>query len=317
MAPKQGVRKRPAAGSHETVGDLQPGLLLDAATRLGRRADNAAVEAAARYPTPGGCSISCICIGQPLVDDKPSPYREECEPNAKHWLLPCSPERPSHIRLAFQWEIFEGRSITATEAASCVVRLDKAEEQGVPLPSGWAEKIASLFDESLQSKGTSSSTSRARSAVYSKQALSSPGAPTDRGLLPRTGEEAARVDRQALVRRAEAAAKSAALGYSEACDAAVRCIFVGQPSDQYYESLSYTDCVADPQLWINIPHWTDRIKLAFRWDIFEVGSVIPLERECCVVTLKDAEQYGVPLPSFCGSLLAKLADSLSKGKGAC
>ena len=34
-------------------------------------------------------------------------------------------------------------------------------------------------------------------------------------------------------------------------------------------------------------------------------------------TLDDAEQYGVPLPSFCGSLLAKLADSLSKGKGAC
>ena len=151
---------------------------------------------------------------------------------------------------AFQWEIFEGRSITATEAASCVVRLDKAEEQGVPLPSGWAEKIASLFDESLQSKGTSSSTSRARSAVYSNHALSGPGAPTEQGLLPRAEEEAASVDRQSLLRRAEAAAKSAALRYSETCGGAVRCTFAGQPREQYYESFAATDCVADPQVWI-------------------------------------------------------------------
>ena len=32
MSPKQGLRKRPAAGSHETFGDLQPGFLLDDAT---------------------------------------------------------------------------------------------------------------------------------------------------------------------------------------------------------------------------------------------------------------------------------------------
>ena len=38
MAPKQGVRKRPAAGSHETLCDLQPGFLLDEATALDRRA---------------------------------------------------------------------------------------------------------------------------------------------------------------------------------------------------------------------------------------------------------------------------------------
>ena len=80
------------------------------------------------------------------------------------------------MRLAFKWEIFEGRSTTATEAASCVVRLDNAEKQGVPLPTGWGQKVASLFDESLQSKGTSSSTNRVRSAVYSKHVLSSPGA---------------------------------------------------------------------------------------------------------------------------------------------
>ena len=54
MAPKQGVRKRPAAGSSETLGDLQPGVLLDDATRLDRRANTAAMEVAARYPTPSG-----------------------------------------------------------------------------------------------------------------------------------------------------------------------------------------------------------------------------------------------------------------------
>ena len=118
MEPKQGLRKRPAAGSHETFGDLQPGFLLDGATRLDRRAKQAALEAAARYSVRNGFSISCVCIGQPRVDDEPSPYPEECEPNAKHWRLP---ERPSHIRLAFKWELFEGSSTTATETASCVV----------------------------------------------------------------------------------------------------------------------------------------------------------------------------------------------------
>ena len=84
MAPKQGVRKRPAAGSHETFGDLEPGFLLDDRARLDRRASQAAVAAAARYQTPTGVSISCVCIGQPLIDDKPSPHPEECEPNPKH-----------------------------------------------------------------------------------------------------------------------------------------------------------------------------------------------------------------------------------------
>ena len=151
MAPKQRVRKRPAAGSHETFGDLQPGFLLDDATRLHRRANQAAMEAAARSPTPNGSSITCICIGQPRVDDTSSPHPEDCEPNPKHWLLP---EWPSQIRLAFKWEIFAGCSATATEAASCVVWLNNAEKQGVPLPTGWGPKVATLLDGSLQSKGT-------------------------------------------------------------------------------------------------------------------------------------------------------------------
>ncbi len=151
MAPKQGLRKRPAAGSHETFGDLQPGFLLDDASRLDRRAKQAAMQAAARYPTPNGLSISCICIGQPLVDDRLSPYPEECEPNAERWILP---DRPSHIRLAFKWEIFEGGTLSATETASCVVYLKNAEKRGVPLPTGWGPKVADLLDGSLQSAGT-------------------------------------------------------------------------------------------------------------------------------------------------------------------
>ena len=46
MVPKQGMRKRPAAGSNETLCDLQPGFLLDDATALDRRAKRAATEAA-------------------------------------------------------------------------------------------------------------------------------------------------------------------------------------------------------------------------------------------------------------------------------
>ena len=130
---------------------LQPGLLLDDATALDRRAKRAATEAAARYPTPNGYSISCVCIGQPLVDDKPSPYPEECEPNAKRWILP--DERPSQIRLAFKWEILEGPSVSAIETATCVVRLDNAVQQGVPLPAGWGAKVAALLDGSAQTPG--------------------------------------------------------------------------------------------------------------------------------------------------------------------
>ena len=150
MAPKQGVRKRPAAGSHETLFDMQPGFQLEDATVLDRRAKRAATEAASSYPTPNGYSISCVCIGQPFVDDKPSPYSEECEPNVGRWILP---DKPSQIRLAFKWEILEGPSVSAIEAATCVVRLDKAVQQGVPLPAGWGAKVAALLDGSAQTPG--------------------------------------------------------------------------------------------------------------------------------------------------------------------
>ena len=152
MAPKQGVRKRPAAGSHETFRDLQPGFLIDDATALDRQAKRAAREAASRYPMPDGVSISCVCIGQPLVDDKPSPYPEECEPNAGRWIIP-KDERPSRIRLAFGWEILEGPAASVIDSATCVVHLNNAVRQGVPLPTGWGQKVADLLDGSALPAG--------------------------------------------------------------------------------------------------------------------------------------------------------------------
>ncbi len=152
MAPKQGSRKRPAAGSHETFCDLQPGFLIDDATALDRQAKLAATEAASRYPMPDGFSISCVCIGQPLVDDKPSPYPEECEPSAGRWIVP-KDKRPSQIRLAFKWDILEGPSASDIESATCVVHLNHAVRRGVPLPAGWGQKIADLLDGSAQPAG--------------------------------------------------------------------------------------------------------------------------------------------------------------------
>ena len=101
---------------------------------------------------PDGSSISCVCIGQPLVDDKPSPYPEECEPNAGRWIIPKG-KRPSQIRLAFKWDILEGPSSSVIESATCVVHLNHAVRRGVPLPTGWGQKVADLLDGSAQRAG--------------------------------------------------------------------------------------------------------------------------------------------------------------------
>ena len=133
--------------------------------------------------------------------------------------------------------------------------------------------------------------------------------------MPRAKEEAASVDRETLLRRGEAAAKSAALRYSEVCGGAVRCTFVGQPREEGFDALSLPDIVTDPQAWL-VPRWIDRALLAFRWDMFERDSVIPTESDFSVVDLGHAERQGVPLPASWGSLLGALADSVSKAKGA-
>ena len=151
MAPKRVTRKRPAAGADEPFGALRPGFLLDDLSALRQRADLAAKDAAARYPTPTGFSIICTCIGQPRIEGASSPYPEDCEPNANYWKPPGWATR---ICLAFRWEIYEGGAFAATESASCVASLKKAEQRGVPLPTGWGPKVAALLDGSLQTKGT-------------------------------------------------------------------------------------------------------------------------------------------------------------------
>ena len=133
------------------------------------------------------------------------------------------------------------------------------DQRGVPLPAGWGPKVADLLDGSSQSKGPPKRASRARSIVHNKHALSSPGASTDRGRLPRAGEEPASVDRQSLLRRAKAAAKSAELRYSEVCGGTVRCSFVGQPRDEGLDALSLSDIETDPQAWL-FPRWMDRVQ---------------------------------------------------------
>ena len=151
MAPKRVTRKRPAAGADEPFGALRPGFLLDDLSALRQRADLAAKDAAARYPTPTGVSIICTCIGQPRIEGASSPYPEEIEPNANYWK---PPRWTTRIRLAFRWEIYEGGAFAATESGSCVLSLNKAEQHGVPLPTGWGPKVAALLDGSLQTKGT-------------------------------------------------------------------------------------------------------------------------------------------------------------------
>ena len=183
--------------------------------------------------------------------------QEECEPNPKHWLLP---KWPSQVRLAFKWEIVEGCSTTATEAASCVVRLDKAENQGVPLPTGWGPKVAALLDGSLQSKGTLRGLSAPLELLA--QCIASvcwPGAPTDHGPTP-PAEEADGVDRQLLHRRALAAAEAAALRYEESCGGRVYCTLVGQLRFERDDWPRLSDCERDLQRWI-LPDCVDRLSL--------------------------------------------------------
>ena len=110
-------------------------------------------------------------------------------------------------------------------------------------------------------------------------------------------EEAASVDRQSLLHRAEAAAKSAALRHSEMCGGAVRCTFLGQPRGEALDALSLTDIETDTQAW-RIPRWVDRIRLAYGWGMFGEDSIIPTGSDNIVVGLKEAEQQGVPLPAL-------------------
>ena len=147
-----------------------------------------------------------------------------------------------------------------------------------------------------------------------KQVLPSLGAPTDHGSSPPAGEEAAAVDRELLRRRAEAVAEAAALRFEESCGGRVYCTFVGQLRVERDDWPRLTDCERDSDRWV-IPRRVGSIRLLFKWDIIEHGRVT--ESDNSVVTLKKAEQKGVPLPVGWGHLIANLAGSDSAPKGVC
>ncbi len=98
---------------------------------LCQRALAVAKLATARFTAPNDASVVCECIGQPHSEAEPSPLVDECVRNIDLWRLPPCAER---IRLAFLWEIIAQGDTIATKGGCCVVRLDHAERQGVPLP---------------------------------------------------------------------------------------------------------------------------------------------------------------------------------------
>ena len=73
-----------------------------------------------------------------------------------------------------------------------------------------------------------------------------------------------------------------------------------------------SDCERDPQRW-RIPAWADRIRLLFKWDIVENGRLTASDNS--VVTLKKAEQQGVPLPEDWGDVIAGVADRVAASAG--
>ena len=142
--------------------------------------------------------------------------------------------------------------------------------------------------------------------------LASSGAPTDHGPSLPAGEEAAGADRQLLRRRAEAAAEAAALRYEESCGGRVYCTFVGQVRVERDDWPRLSDAEPDEQRW-DLPGWVDRIRLLFKWDIIEHGRVT--ESDNSVVTLNNAGQHGVPLPTDWAPLIAALVNPASAPKG--
>ena len=115
---------------------------------LCQRAVAAAKAAAAQYETPEGTLVDCMCIGQPHDDQEPAPLLEECTQNPDLWKLP---PVGSQIRLAFLWHIIKGHRVDGAD--SCVVRLQDAERQGVPLPPDLAPMVAELLDSGATDEG--------------------------------------------------------------------------------------------------------------------------------------------------------------------
>ena len=133
-------------------------------------------------------------------------------------------------------------------------------------------------------------------------------------LLPRLGHIGA--DRQALYRRAQAAAKNTAAGYETSGELVVGCMCIGQPRDEEEPIPQLDACIGNPDLW-TLPQRPDRIRLAFVWYIAKRGWEA-LEHESawsCVVRLDNAEKRGVPLPSDFAPEVAVVIEADAKDKG--
>ena len=133
-------------------------------------------------------------------------------------------------------------------------------------------------------------------------------------LLPRLGHIGA--DRQALYRRAQAAAKNTAAGYETSGELVVGSMCIRQPCDEEEPIPQLDACIGNPDLW-TLPQRPDRIRLAFVWYIAKRGWEA-LEHESawsCVVALDDAERKGVPLPSDFAPEVAVVIEADAKDKG--
>ena len=97
-------------------------------------------------------SAACASAS-PCDEEEPILELDACIGNPDLWTLP---QRPDRIRLAFVWYIAKrGWEAFEHESAwSCVVRLDHAEERGVPLPSDFAPDVAAVIEADAKDKGS-------------------------------------------------------------------------------------------------------------------------------------------------------------------
>ena len=124
-------------------------------------------------------------------------------------------------------------------------------------------------------------------------------------------------DRQALYRRAEAAAKNAAAGYETQGDLVIGCMCIGQPHDEDEPIPQLEGCKRHPELW-TLPEWPSQIRLAFLWFIAKRGRE-RVEHESawsCAVRLDNAEKQGVPLPADFAPDVAAAMEAGAEEKGA-
>ena len=108
---------------------------------LRRRAEAAAEAAALRYKECCGGLVRCKLVGQLRFESDDWPRPSDCEPDPQHWKLPTWVDR---VNLLFKWDIMEKGCVVPVWSDNSVVTLNKAEQQGVPLPADWATLIADL-----------------------------------------------------------------------------------------------------------------------------------------------------------------------------